>query len=60
MLQFVHAVPPSIDPGSTNVTVTMNYPVTLDCEVNGVPRPEVTWLKNGEVLNVVGGDPAYR
>lgn len=48
MLSFLHLVRPSIKHGSTeDVTVTRGGNVTLQCAAEGVPRPAVTWLKDG-------------
>ncbi|KAK7933456.1 hypothetical protein WMY93_004352 [Mugilogobius chulae] len=37
-------------PGGESVTLQVGSSVTLRCEANGVPRPEVTWYKNGHQL----------
>ncbi|XP_055017752.1 hemicentin-1 [Boleophthalmus pectinirostris] len=34
-------------PGGETVTLQVGSSVTLQCEAHGVPRPEVTWYKNG-------------
>ena len=52
-------VPPFIRQGATNVTVSVNNPVTLDCEVAGIPLPDVAWSKDGSDLATTS-DPAYR
>ncbi|XP_064420214.1 hemicentin-2 [Latimeria chalumnae] len=44
-------VPPVIRPGPKNMTITANVQATLTCEVTGIPKPEVTWKKNGKPLN---------
>ncbi|XP_028823701.1 hemicentin-1 isoform X1 [Denticeps clupeoides] len=38
----------------SDVTVTRGGHVTLDCEADGVPRPAVTWLKDGRPLTPSG------
>ncbi|KAM4812745.1 hemicentin-1 [Urocitellus parryii] len=53
-------VPPSIAPGPTNVTVTVNVQVTLACEATGIPKPSINWRKNGHVLNVDQNQNSYR
>ena len=35
-------------PNSINVTIARL--VTLICEVNGFPKPEVSWMKNGQKI----------
>ncbi|XP_044528060.1 hemicentin-1 [Gracilinanus agilis] len=53
-------VPPSVAPGSTNITVTVNVQTTLACEATGIPRPSITWKKNGQFLNVDQNQNSYR
>uniref|UniRef100_A0A8C6QPP1 Hemicentin-1 n=1 Tax=Nannospalax galili TaxID=1026970 RepID=A0A8C6QPP1_NANGA len=53
-------VPPSIAMGPTNITVTVNVQTTLACEVTGIPKPLITWRKNGHVLNVDQNQNSYR
>ena len=36
----------------TNVTTAKGSSVSFNCTVDGIPRPDVMWLKNGEVLEV--------
>ncbi|CAM9592142.1 unnamed protein product [Lampetra fluviatilis] len=51
---------PSIAAGPTNVTVVVNVQTTLACEASGIPKPEVTWLKNGRPLNTDSNQNMYR
>uniref|UniRef100_A0A4W3JWV4 Hemicentin 1 n=1 Tax=Callorhinchus milii TaxID=7868 RepID=A0A4W3JWV4_CALMI len=44
-------VPPSIALGPTDITITVNVQTILACEATGIPRPVVTWKKNGRLLN---------
>ncbi|GAB1285527.1 Hemicentin-1 [Apodemus speciosus] len=53
-------VPPSIAVGPTNVTVTVNVQTTLSCEATGIPKPSITWRKNGHLLNVDQNQNSYR
>ncbi|MCJ8749980.1 hypothetical protein PDJAM_G00193750 [Pangasius djambal] len=53
-------VPPSIAEGPTNVTVTVNIQTTLSCEATGIPRPTVTWTKDGRPLNTDQNQNMYR
>ncbi|XP_075792870.1 hemicentin-1 isoform X2 [Pelodiscus sinensis] len=53
-------VPPSITPGPTNITVTVNVQATLPCETTGIPRPTIHWKKNGHLLNVDQHQNTYR
>ncbi|XP_044798653.2 hemicentin-1 isoform X3 [Bubalus bubalis] len=53
-------VPPSIAPGPTNMTVTVNVQTTLACEAAGIPKPSVNWRKNGHLLNVDQNQNSYR
>uniref|UniRef100_H0WC62 Hemicentin-1 n=1 Tax=Cavia porcellus TaxID=10141 RepID=H0WC62_CAVPO len=53
-------VPPSIAPGPTNITITVNVQTTLTCEASGVPKPSISWRKNGHLLNVDQNQNSYR
>uniref|UniRef100_A0A8C3YS46 Hemicentin-1 n=1 Tax=Catagonus wagneri TaxID=51154 RepID=A0A8C3YS46_9CETA len=53
-------VPPSIALGPTNITVTVNVQTTLACEATGIPKPLVSWRKNGHLLNVDQNQNSYR
>lgn len=35
---------------TSDVTALLDNPVTLECEVRGVPLPAITWYKNGEAI----------
>lgn len=47
-------VPPNIAGESTpqNISVLQNRQVTLECKSDAVPPPTLTWLKNGQPLQV--------
>lgn len=34
----------------TEITVTRGKSVSLECEVQGIPQPTVTWMKDGRTL----------
>ncbi|XP_034438633.1 hemicentin-1 isoform X1 [Hippoglossus hippoglossus] len=53
-------VSPSIADGRTNVTVTVNVQTTLSCEASGIPKPTVSWTKNGRVMNTDQNQNMYR
>ncbi|RMC08359.1 hypothetical protein DUI87_14601 [Hirundo rustica rustica] len=53
-------VPPTIAPGQTNITVTVNEQTTLPCEATGIPRPAISWKKNGHLLSVDQNQNTYR
>uniref|UniRef100_A0A8B9BNN6 Hemicentin 1 n=1 Tax=Anser brachyrhynchus TaxID=132585 RepID=A0A8B9BNN6_9AVES len=53
-------VPPTIAPGHTNITVTVNVQTTLPCETAGIPRPAISWKKNGHLLSVDQNQNTYR
>lgn len=53
----VQTVPPSLKPHdkSNSVTPQVGSSVTLRCEAQGAPEPEVTWYKNGLQLAAGNG-----
>ncbi|NWV42606.1 HMCN1 protein, partial [Grantiella picta] len=53
-------VPPTVAPGQTNITVTVNVQTTLPCEATGIPRPAISWKKNGHLLSVDQNQNTYR
>ncbi|XP_053737549.1 hemicentin-1 isoform X1 [Synchiropus splendidus] len=53
-------VPPSIADGRTNMTVMVNVQTTLSCEATGIPKPTVSWMKNGRRINVDQNQNMYR
>ncbi|XP_031715320.1 hemicentin-1 isoform X1 [Anarrhichthys ocellatus] len=53
-------VPPSIADSRTNVTVTVNVQTTLSCEATGIPKPTVSWMKNGRAINTDQNQNLYR
>lgn len=50
-------VPPSIreEGHITNVSSLAGQPLTLECDTNGFPAPEVAWLKDGQLVGDSGG-----
>ncbi|CAG5863670.1 unnamed protein product [Menidia menidia] len=53
-------VPPSIADSHTNVTVIVNVQTTLFCEATGIPKPTVSWQKNGRIINTDQNQNMYR
>lgn len=39
----------------TNVSGLAGQPLTLECDTNGFPVPEVAWLKEGQLVGVSRG-----
>lgn len=54
-IDILFAVPPTIKDGPQSVSVHINQPVVLECVVNGVPAPRITWRKHGSIL--AGNNP---
>ncbi|XP_040264776.1 hemicentin-1 isoform X1 [Bufo bufo] len=52
--------PPSISPGTKNITVVVNKQTTLSCDVTGTPKPLVEWKKNGNLLSTDINQNIYR
>lgn len=44
-------VPPTILDGPLNISVIVGLNVTLPCHVEGRPSPNVTWIKDSEIIN---------
>jgi len=42
------AVPPRIQPGPKVMRIQVGHPVELPCVVRGVPKPTLTWTKEGK------------
>lgn len=57
---FLLLVPPSIADSRTNVTVIVNVQTTLSCEATGIPKPTVSWTKNGRTINTDQNQNMYR
>ncbi|XP_032884067.1 hemicentin-1 isoform X2 [Amblyraja radiata] len=53
-------VPPSIAPDVNNITVLVNVQTTLACEASGIPKPTVSWKRNGRLLNTDHHQNIYR
>lgn len=49
-------VPPSIreDGQRANVSGMAGQSLTLECDANGFPAPEITWFKDGQPVGVLG------
>lgn len=47
-------VPPSIreDGSRANVSGMAGQPLTLECDANGFPAPEIVWFKDGQLVGV--------
>ncbi|KAM6110387.1 LOW QUALITY PROTEIN: hemicentin-2 [Pterocles gutturalis] len=52
-LRLVVHEPPTLKPLPGMVMVMVNTSAVLSCEVTGIPRPEVTWQKDG--VSITGG-----
>ncbi|XP_031431207.1 LOW QUALITY PROTEIN: hemicentin-1 [Clupea harengus] len=54
-------VPPTIAWTSrNNITVTVNVQTTLSCEATGIPKPTVSWARNGRPLHTDHNQNMYR
>lgn len=53
---LVPQVPPSIreEGRITNVSGLAGQPLTLECDTNGFPAPEVAWFKDGQLVGNSG------
>ncbi|XP_068104559.1 hemicentin-2 [Hyperolius riggenbachi] len=52
----VYAPPKILENGQAqNISLMANQPLSLGCEVNGVPFPTVTWSKDNKILTEVAG-----
>ncbi|XP_067825529.1 hemicentin-1-like [Heptranchias perlo] len=45
----IHVIP-TIGASSPSLSVFINQPALLECEVHGIPKPTVTWRKDGNLL----------
>jgi len=45
-------VAPKIDQNPNSVIVNVTDPVTLECRATGYPKPDITWYKDGKLLNI--------
>uniref|UniRef100_G1PQB8 Hemicentin 2 n=1 Tax=Myotis lucifugus TaxID=59463 RepID=G1PQB8_MYOLU len=57
--QLVVLVPPSIreDGRRANVSGMAGQALTLECDANGFPAPEIAWFKDGQLVGVPWGGP---
>ncbi|XP_061594740.1 hemicentin-1 [Cololabis saira] len=53
-------LPPSIADSRTSLTVVVNIQTTLPCEAAGIPKPTVSWRKNGQTINTDQNQNMYR
>ncbi|XP_054713925.1 hemicentin-1-like [Uloborus diversus] len=45
-------VPPKIyDDQNTDYVALLNKPLTIHCEADGTPKPVITWMKNGHLID---------
>ena len=52
MLFFCFALdPPNITYISANMTVNQSESVNLNCRADGYPKPDITWSKDGNIIN---------
>lgn len=52
-LSYLSIVPPSIiGINPENLTVVVDNFISLTCEVTGFPPPDISWLKNGNVMSL--------
>lgn len=53
-IKFAFIVPPQIQGTHTvsKISVVKESTVTLECEANGVPEPQLTWIKDGKVIEI--------
>lgn len=49
-MSVLFAVPPRFLARPKNLAAQVNMDAELECDVAGVPRPSITWMKNGEVV----------
>ena len=51
---FPVLVPPIIDEGHTKVQAIVNHGAVLSCDSQGLPEPETSWEKDGEIFPTTG------
>lgn len=49
-------MPPNIDESKykKKITVVVNEAVSMNCPVNAIPEPEISWLANGQLIAASG------
>jgi hypothetical protein len=52
-------VPPHIAPGVGSVNAVDGQMVALTCEVEAIPKPTITWYKDGVPLSSYGDEVMY-
>ncbi|XP_047508508.1 hemicentin-1-like [Pieris napi] len=59
-IQVYVLYPPYISTASEKVSVIVGEPVTIDCDVSGLPSPKVRWLYEGREITSGGRYNIYR
>ena len=54
------AAPPTIQDGDAEVAATAGSRVALTCRADGLPKPRITWLKDGAELSANGARTLQR
>ena len=57
MLFLKNIVPPTIEDGPSEVAATVDSRAMLSCDTLGLPKPDVTWEKDGVAIPTTG--PGY-
>jgi hypothetical protein len=52
-------VPPTMEQDHDEVTVIVNNPIQLSCEVKGIPPPEIIWRRGGEDITFIENSEGF-